>query len=415
MDGLEWSVIEPLMEAGRMPHMASLVERGVGGTIQTMVPTFSPVLWTTMATGALPAQHGILNFSQIEADGSLGLPYTSNCRKVPAVWNIVGEYGRSVLSTAWWVSWPAEKVDDGRIVASYAAQAQGRILWKSGVWKDGLPDLTAPSNIQEQVFPLLQEGAPEGPLRAEFNQDFGVLSGDGDLWEFPRSRDTLFRVAYHGDRTHQRIMVEQLREKVADLNMVYIGLPDVAGHYFWRYREPEAFSYRVPAETVAALGTRIDLSYEVADRWLGELLNEVPENTRIVVVSDHGMHAANTGNPKAIQSGAHEDAPDGVFIAAGPGIRKQGLLPPERRRITHILELTPTLLDWLDLPQAEDLPGKSARRLMTAEWVAAHPVTTVDSFTPGFRKATPPRIPGEGLDQEFLEGIREIGYFDSED
>jgi len=417
MDGLEWSVLEPLMNSGQAPNFKKLVERGVGGEIKTMVPTFSPVLWTTMATGVGFQEHGILNFAEMNPNGTLGLPFTSNTREVPAIWNIAGDNQRSVLSTGWWVSWPAEEVKNGRIIASYAAQAQGAILWKSGVWSEGLPDLTWPRNLVDDLYPALSAGAPEGPLRAEYNQIFGSI-GRGEEWEFPWGRDRLFRVSYHGDRTHHRIMTEQLSAKVADLNMVYYGLADVAGHFFWRYREPQAFSYRVPAEQVEVLGDRIERAYKVLDQWLGELLELLPSDTMVMVLSDHGMHAANTGDPRAIQSGAHEDAPNGVFIAAGAGIKPRGLLPAERRQITHILEMTPTLLDWLDLPLAEDMPGKSAQRLMTKEWLAANGALDsekIPSYATGFRPATSPRIPREGLNEEFINNIKDIGYLDDED
>jgi hypothetical protein len=414
MDGLEWDVLEPLLDKGRLPNFEKLIQRGIGGSIQTAVPTFSPVLWSTIATGFGPQEHGILNFAEMGADGQLGKPYTSNTRRVPAIWNMAAEQNRRVLSTAWWVSWPAEAISNGRIVASYAAQAQGRILWKSGVWKDGLPDLTYPNELIEEILPALQNGAPEGPLRKEFNSVFGSIPQGGD-WDFPWQRDRLFRVAYHGDRTHHRIMLEQLQKEVADLNMVYYGLPDVSGHYFWRYREPSAFSYFIPEEQIARLGDRIDRVYEVMDRWLGELLEAVPEDTHILILSDHGMHAFNLANPRQIQSGGHEDGPDGVFIFAGPSAKQTGLLPKEERRVTNIFQIAPALLHLLNLPVPEDMPAPVPSQLFTNDWSSSHPVEKGPSLRPGFRKATPPRIPGKGYDKEFIDSMRAIGYVGGEE
>ncbi len=414
MDGLEWSVLEPLITAGKLPHFSALIERGVGASLQTMRPTFSPVLWTTLATGQAPVQHGIFNFGEVLADGRMGLPYTSNTRRVPAIWNLAGDGGRSTLSVAWWVSWPAEPVASARIVSSYAAQAQGAILWKAGVWEDGLPDMTWPPALQKSIAPALQAGAPQGPLRADYNKIFGVLPGDPN-WGFPAERDALFRIVYHGDRTHLRIMREQLQAGLADLNLVYFGLPDVAGHFFWRYREPGAFAYPIPEAHLARLQSRIDLAYQTVDSWLGQLLLDVPEDTLVLVISDHGMHAANLDQPKHIQSGAHEDAPDGVLIAAGPGVAVRGLLPQAQRRLGHVLEVAPTLLHWIGLPLPEEWKGKPMLRLMTPAWRATHPVQRQSSLLDGFRPATPPRIPGEGLDAEFMASFRAIGYVEGEE
>src|SRR5690606_22342552 len=63
-DAADWKVINPLMDAGLMPALQRLVERGVMGNIATLDPPFSPMLWTSIATGHTADRHGILNFIQ---------------------------------------------------------------------------------------------------------------------------------------------------------------------------------------------------------------------------------------------------------------------------------------------------------------------------------------------------------------
>lgn len=411
MDGLEWSVLEPLLEQGRAPNFAALIRRGVAGALETEIPTWSPVVWTSIATGFPPEVHGIHFFSEADVRGVPkpgGLPYTSNCRKVPAFWNIAGALGRSVLGVAWWVSWPAEHVPGGRIVASYAAQVQGRLLWKAGVWTDGLPELTWPPELLDEIRPALQDGAPDGPLRAEYDRIFGTVPPE---WRLDHHLDTNFRFVYHGDRTHLRIMQEQLRKEVADLNYVYLGLPDVAGHYFWRYYEPEAYSWRWPRERVERLHGRLETAYEVVDSWLGRLLEGVPEDTLVLVLSDHGMEAKRDSTARDLQSGAHERGNPGVLILAGPGVEPRGLLPAGDRRLGSIFDIAPFLLDLLGLPAGGDMPGQSLRRWMSADWRAAHPrPPAVQSYRTGWREATPPRVPAPDADQIFVENISELGY-----
>jgi len=192
--------------------------------------------------------------------------------------------------------------------------------------------------------------------------------------------------------------------------MVYFGLPDVAGHFFWRYHEPEAFAYDVPPEHVKRLGERLSEVYRVMDVWLGELLEVVPPETRVMVLSDHGMQAGRSHAEDRIQSGRHADGPDGVIILAGPGIEARGLLPASERRMGDILQVTPSLLEWLDLPLAEDMPSEPLRGSLTDASRASRPDTRVASYSPGFREATPPRAPREGLDEEFVEGLKQLGY-----
>lgn len=411
VDGLEWSVLEPLIASGRCPNLRALAERGVAGELETVAPAYSPVVWTSIATGAPPERHGILYFCRFE-NGRPGLPYTSNCRAVPAIWNVAGAHGRSVLSVAWWVSWPAEAVANGRIVASYAAQAQGNFLWKPGVWTRGLPELTWPPSLAREIAPALADGAPDGPLRGDYDAVFGPVAEE---WRFERDLDRRFRFVYHADRTHLRIALEQLRAGAADLNLVYFGLPDVAGHYFWRYMEPERFEFTTPPTRVERLREHVRRAYEQVDAWVGELLAAAPVGARVLVLSDHGMHANRipAGQQyRQVQSGAHDDGPAGVLIAAGPDIPARGILPAGLRRLGSVYDVFPTILDWLELPQppAEESAGEPMRLLMDPEWARARPLRRGASYCAGFRAPTPPRLPRADADLEFRAAMAEIGY-----
>ena len=47
VDGLEWEILLPLLNAGRLPALEGLMERGTFGELESASPSFSPVLWTT--------------------------------------------------------------------------------------------------------------------------------------------------------------------------------------------------------------------------------------------------------------------------------------------------------------------------------------------------------------------------------
>ena len=408
-DGLEWSVMQPLLEAGRLPNFQKLIDRGMAGFLETDKPTFSPVLWTSIATGKTPDMHGIFNFAELdERNQPVGLPYTSECRRVPAIWNIAADAGRSVLSVAWWVSWPAEVLERGRVFSSYAAQVQAKILWKPTVWEPGLlAELTSPPSLELEAEDALRAGIAGGSVEQEFTEIFGSFDPQ---WELLKDRENVFSIAYRGDATHVRIMREQLDVEVADLNLVYVGLPDVAGHFFWRYYEPDAYPYDVDPEQVAAAGAHIDLAYEVTDRWLGELLDELPGDARIMVISDHGMHAGNKSDPETPQSGTHRDAPPGVIIVAGPGIQATGFQADGS--LGRIYDVAPTLLAWMGLEQDASMSGYPMNDLMTQEWREAHPAVYRDQpYSEGFREPKPPREPMQDASAAFKEGILDqLGY-----
>ena len=65
VDGMDPRMTKKYLDAGKMPHLAEFIKRGscredlvmLGG-----VPTITPPMWTTLATGANPSTHGITCF-----------------------------------------------------------------------------------------------------------------------------------------------------------------------------------------------------------------------------------------------------------------------------------------------------------------------------------------------------------------
>src|SRR5262245_23648009 len=70
-DGATFTVIDPLLQAGKLPHIAELIARGARCVLQSAdPPKASPVLWATIFTGASKEKHGILSFTAVQQDGS---------------------------------------------------------------------------------------------------------------------------------------------------------------------------------------------------------------------------------------------------------------------------------------------------------------------------------------------------------
>ena len=63
LDALIPQLVERFIAEGRMPHIAKLIERGSFAHALPVLPTHTPVNWTTIGTGAWPGTHGITGFS----------------------------------------------------------------------------------------------------------------------------------------------------------------------------------------------------------------------------------------------------------------------------------------------------------------------------------------------------------------
>jgi predicted AlkP superfamily phosphohydrolase/phosphomutase len=62
LDGLEPTVLEPLLAAGALPNLARLAALGGYARVATTLPAQTPVAWSTFATGVNPGGHGVFDF-----------------------------------------------------------------------------------------------------------------------------------------------------------------------------------------------------------------------------------------------------------------------------------------------------------------------------------------------------------------
>ncbi|MFH0943783.1 MAG: alkaline phosphatase family protein [Planctomycetota bacterium] len=407
VDGLEWSVMRPLLESGRLPNLARLAERGVAGKLQTLRPTLSPAIWTSVVTGVRPERHGIRSFITEK-----GVPLNSSARAGRALWNIASMFGRKTLSVGWWMTWPAEEID-GWMVAPYSSAGQTDMNWKGNLRRD-LPDQTWPRDLINEVYPFVERLLEARSFR-EIDQPF---FGDVDLSLLDEQERRLVaetRWSVSADAAFAGITRHLLEkpEVKPDLTLVYLGGPDVASHRFWRYQNPDLFHYPIDGRAIAALSEIIHRFYEAADRMVGQILAAAPQDANVIVCSDHGFtaYATDARDPTGV-SAHHLDGPPGVIFLAGPDIRAGGV---QDLVLGRVLEIAPLVLYLLEIPLARDLDipdGGSLLRQTVREGVLAGrpPRPEVATHNTGFRPPVAPSTVSETMNDDILEWMRQLGY-----
>lgn len=427
VDGLEWDVLLPLVQRGEVPALAKLMRRGVFGELESLRPTWSPVIWTTIATGKGPAKHGIEGFVYaVEVDGKLEpRVYNSGHRRTKAFWNILSDRGRTVDVVGWWITYPAEPIDGLMVsqtntTAALLERDDGAIL--KGTLQEGVPRQVWPASREAEVLALLER--VDATLDARLAEHYGVPPHP--LGPLEQAVWDESRWAFRADETYLEIVDARLDAPPADVTAVYVGGPDVVGHRFWRYAYPQDFAHAPSAEQIENFGGLLEASYRRVDRALAAMLAELPPETTVWVVSDHGMHADNADAlfaPEAERegrlSGNHTAAPPGVFLAAGPRIAARAVDAPALETLARtdipslgsVLDVLPTLLAMLELPLGEDMPGAPMAAVLDADWLAAHPPTRVPTHDDDAWRAAHARLRAESLDlDERLEQLRALGY-----
>jgi hypothetical protein len=423
VDGLEWSVALPLIREGRLPHLAGLMRRGSYGRLETLAPGKSPVIWTTIATGRRATEHGILDFTLDEPGGRKRF-YTSSDRRTKALWNILDDAGRRSFFVSWWNTFPVESID-GVLVsqANTTDQIARRRMLKPGGMLRGVEGQVYPPERQDEMLGIAAEVDTGMPFI--LRRIFGEIGRP----EWPGDRANLEACAWsvRADETTRRIALRlAIESPPPDLFAVYLGTPDVASRRFWRFHEPDAFEHAPPPEAVERFGSVVRDAYAHVDAVIGELVAALPPDTTVVVLSDHGMHAHNTSSRFDVpvhgrlerESGGHADGPPGIFVAAGPAIRRaepagpiSDLTASDLPGVGHVLDVTPTVLTLLDVPVGRDMAGEVLKHLLDESFLRDHPVRFVDTHDTAEWLASRGRgdreLPGT---EERLEQLRSLGY-----
>lgn len=112
IDGFEPCSAKKFMDEGLMPNLKEFVKKGSAREDLHMlggVPTVTPPMWTTMATGATPATHGVTCFFNPDLKHPDRLVYALNSKlsKAEPLWNVTASAGLKTLVWHWpGSSWP---------------------------------------------------------------------------------------------------------------------------------------------------------------------------------------------------------------------------------------------------------------------------------------------------------------------
>jgi predicted AlkP superfamily phosphohydrolase/phosphomutase len=407
IDGADWNVMRPLMEAGRLPNLTRLVREGVSGDLESYGRTMSPQVWNTIVTGKHYEEHGIDWFvvraddpsrsAELEGEASY-IPITSRSRRVPALWDIFSQHHQSVGVIGFWATWPATPVS-GYLVSDRFSYS--RVNKLAGADRDTRHQ-THPTKLAERLRPFVMTPGEVGDTdRSRFMT--GAVATDD--WRTSHDIVAEFDISYAQMETYRHVALEMLRDPQPDFFSVYFQGVDVVSHYYWEFMRPEHAGRTIPEEAIAQFGHTISAFYEYQDEILGEILERLSEDTIVIITSDHGFRDLPFPSRKVAQtSGWHRV--DGILILHGPGVRRGVQV-----KGASVFDIAPTLLSARGLPAAEDMPGNvlsaafEEGRLSVKTRIASY--TTMPA-TPDI----PLDLARSPMDDEMVERLRSIGYLD---
>jgi predicted AlkP superfamily phosphohydrolase/phosphomutase/tetratricopeptide (TPR) repeat protein len=397
-DAADWKVISPLVDMGLMPHVGRLVETGVMGNLATLQPALSPMLWTSIATGKRPYKHGIHGFSEPDPQSGTVRPITNLSRKTKAVWNILNQTGHTSLVVGWWPSSPAEPIR-GAMVSNHFQQAVAPL---DAPWPLRAGTVHPPEFAEALAHQRLHPHELDGDLLQMFVPRAPEIDQEKD-----KRLGTLAKTIAECTGIHWAAM--HLLEKVPDWDFaaVYYDAIDHFSHAFMQYHPPRLDW--VKEHDFELYKDVIKGAYCYHDLMLGRLLQLAGPETTVILISDHGFHPDHL-RPKSVPNEpagpAAEHRDFGIFVASGPGIKKDDLVFG-----ASLLDVAPTVLSLFGLPVGRDMDG----RPLQAIFETPKPVEYVDSWdkVSGEDGRHPPDTQIDPVDaQEAIRQLVDLGYID---
>ncbi len=262
LDGVTFDLLGPWIESGELPNLRRLMRQGAWGRLRTTLPPISSSSWSSFLTGVNPGKHGLVDFVYPSEDSYKVSIINATSRRTRALWHWLNDAGYQVGLLGIPTTYPPEPVD-GFMISGFLAPGPNS-------------DWAYPPQLKEEL--------------------------QARLGRFLLSPDERYRSTPHLDRfladltasveNRTQAALYLMRTKPWDLFAVVYWDTDMVQHETWRLLDPnhprydaaEAQRYR---DAILAFHRKVD-----AD--VGRLLDAVPAESLVVVMSDHGFGAVHS-------------------------------------------------------------------------------------------------------------------------
>lgn len=243
LDGATFKLIDPLIAAGKMPHLAKLIKRGVRGTLLSTQPPVTVPAWTTFATGVHPGKHGCYDFFLPGKTIKDFRPATSQEIKVPTLYEVLHDQGKRTILVNLPNSYPP-KLPDQPIVTDFMTYGTDYIF---------------PASLAEK-YPALKN--------------------------YKLSPDESIKLTQPLNTYIEHILQIE-RDRIAAVKDMMLGEPwDL---FFFLFSSTDWVSHLVFADMIQGQQPKAMEVFDIVDSFFGWLEANLSPDNHIYVMSDHGF------------------------------------------------------------------------------------------------------------------------------
>lgn len=255
LDGASFNVLDALIEKRFLPNIASLIQTGARGNLETTFPPITAVAWSSFMTGKNPGKHGIFEFVRRDRRSKRELAVNASFRQGRAIWDLLGEAGKRVVVHNFPCTYPPRPVN-GVLIADFMTPK-------------GRRDFTFPPGLLDEIekecgsYRLhLTQTYSEGKVGAVLDELFDELEYKAQVAEYLMTRyewDAFFQYFWGTDRIQHELW-------------------HIIDDQHPRHNRREAAAYR----------DRVHAYFKRVDEIIGRLI-ELAGDPLVSIASDHGF------------------------------------------------------------------------------------------------------------------------------
>ncbi|MCD6562730.1 MAG: alkaline phosphatase family protein [Thermoproteales archaeon] len=235
-----------------LPNISMLLDDGYKAEMKTTNPPITIPAWAVMTTGKSPGELGIYGFRH-RIKGKYNDFYIVNSRyiKTPAIWDVIGRKDLKSIVVGVPPSYPPKPIKGYMVSGFITPGPESRYTFPITLKR------TLEKNFGKYIFDVVYRSEDKDRIVEE-------------LWKMTIQHFKIY--SYLASKDWWTLMM-----------FVEIGT-DRVHHAFWGYMDKEHHKY-TPGNKYEKI---IEEYYKLVDEKIGELLKNVPKDTVISIVSDHG-------------------------------------------------------------------------------------------------------------------------------
>ena len=248
LDGASWRLLEPWIEAGKLPNLQALREGGTwAGTRSTLPPVTFPN-WKSYSAGKNPGGYGVFWFEHVDLEAGEIEVAEGGDFQTAELWDYLNDADQTTGVLNMPTMYPPRDID-GPIVCGGPDAAEGE-------YRSIESGYTSPADLEAELEDRFEYQVHPEPLLSSNDERGAEVEAILDLLD-----------------THFEAALALFEEQELDFMHLTLFYLNVLHHFFWDEAPTERAWKRV-------------------DEWLGKLAEL--EDTNVVLMSDHGSAPTQT-------------------------------------------------------------------------------------------------------------------------